>query len=114
MIKRLERIKRQESNRMALFLLSVTLFGILRTPPLVNHKGNDVNSDRLADHWDERSVLGHAQLHKGSMKGDEPTIDAAQTPKRFDWRLALLGKIPKTFTDSIPNKTSEKSDSLFS
>ena len=81
-----------------------SLFGILRTPPFVNHKGNDVNSDWLADQWDERSVLGLAQLHKGSMKGDDPTIDTAQTPKRFDWRLALLGKIPKTFTDSIPNK----------
>ena len=30
--------------------------------------------------------------------------DTAQTPKRFDWRLALLGKIRKTFTVSIPNK----------
>ena len=46
---------------------------------------------------------GHAQLHKERVKGDDPTIDTAQTPKRFDWRLALLGKIPKTFTASIPN-----------
>ena len=73
-------------------------------PPFVNHEGNDVNSDWLADQWDERSVLGHAQLNKGSMKGDNPTIDTEQTLKRFNWRLALLGKIPKTFTDSIPNK----------
>ena len=80
------------------------LFGVLRIPPFVNHKGNDVNSDWLADQWDERSVLGHALFHKGRMKGDDPEIDAAQTPKRFDRRLALLGKTRKTFTDSIPNK----------
>ena len=85
----------------------LTLFGILRIPPFVNHKGNDVNSDWLADQWDERSVLGHAQFHKGRMKGDDPEIDTAQTPKRFDRRLALLGKTRKTFTDSIPNKTME-------
>ena len=47
--------------------------------------------------------FGHAQFHKGWMKGDDPKMDTAQTPKRFDWRLSLLGKIPKTFTDSIPN-----------
>ena len=84
--------------------IAAILFGILQIPPFVNHKGKDVNSDWLADQWDERSVLGHAQLHKGRMKGDDHYIDTAQTPKRFDWRLALLGKILKTFTDSIPNK----------
>ena len=63
-----------------------------------------VNSDWLADQWDKRSVFGHAQFHKGRMKGDDPYIDTAQTPKRFNWHLALLGKILKTFTDSIPNK----------
>ena len=47
--------------------------------------------------------LGHAQFHKERMKGDDPEIDAAQTPKRFDGRLALLEQIRKTFTDSIPN-----------
>ena len=83
------------------------LFRILRIPPFVNHKGNDVNSDWLADQWDERSVLGHAQFHKGRMKGDDPEIDTAQTPKRFDRRLVLLGKTRKTFTDSIPNKFSK-------
>ena len=76
----------------------------MRIPPFVNHKGNDVNSDWLADQWDERSLLGHAQFHKGRMKGDDPEVDTAQTPKRFDRRLALLGKTRKTFTDSIPNK----------
>ena len=80
------------------------LFGILRIPPFVNDKGKDVNSDWLADQWDERSVLGHARVNKGRMKGDYPKIDTAQTPKRFDWRLALQGKIQKTFADSIPNK----------
>ena len=79
------------------------MFGILRIPPFVNHKGNDVNSDWLADQWDERSVLGRAQFHKGRMKGDDPEIYTAQTPKSFDRRLALLGKTRETFTDSIPN-----------
>ena len=88
--------------------MSRLLFGILRVPPFVNHKGNDVNSDWLADQWDERSVLGHVQFHKGRMKGDDHEIDTAQTPKRFfDRRLALLGKTRKTFTDGIPNKLTE-------
>ena len=51
------------------------LFGILRIPPFVNHKGKDVNSDSLAGQWDERSVLGHARINKGRMKGDDPEID---------------------------------------
>ena len=72
--------------------------------PFVNDKGKDVNSDWLAYQLDERSVLGHARVNKGRMKGDDPQIDTAQTPKRFDWRLALQGKIQKTFVDSIPNK----------
>ena len=62
----------------------------------MNHKGNDVNSDWLADQWDERSVLGHARIKKGRMNGDDPEdpeIDTAQTPKRFDRRLALQEKI---------------------
>ena len=58
--------------------------------------GSLINGTSLA-------FLGHAQFHKGRMKGDDPKMDTAQTPKRFDWRLSLLGKIPKTFTDSIPN-----------
>ena len=82
---------------------SSLLFGILRIPPFVNHKGKDVNSDWFADQWDERSVLGHAQIHKGRMKGDDLEIDTMQTPKRLDGRLALLEKIRKSFTDSIPN-----------
>ena len=69
----------------------------------MNDKGKDVNSDWLADQWDERSVLGHARVNKGRMKGDDPQIDTAQNPKRFDWRLVLQGKIQKTFADSIPN-----------
>ena len=48
--------------------------------------------------------LGHAQLHKGRIKGDDPEIDTTQTPKRFSGRLAPLEKIRKTFTDSISNK----------
>ena len=63
----------------------------------MNDKGKDINSDWLAV---ERSVLGHARVNKGRMKGDDPRIDTAQNQKRFDWRLALQGKIQKTFTDS--------------
>ena len=80
------------------------LFGILRIPPFVNDKGKDVKSDWLANQWDERSVLGHARVNKGRMNGDDPQIDTAQNPKRFDWRLAIQRKIQKTFADSIPNK----------
>ena len=82
------------------------LFGILRIPPFVNHKGKDVNSDWHAGQWDERSVLGHARINKGRMKGDDPEIDTAQTPKRFDGNLTLQEKIRKTFADSIPNNHS--------
>ena len=71
---------------------------------MVNHKGKDVNSDWLADQWEERSILEHVQYRKGRMKGDDPEIDTAQTPKRLDGRLALVEKIRKTFTQSIPNK----------
>ena len=75
------------------------LFGILRIPPLAIHKGKEVNSDWLADQWDERSVLGHAQSHKGRIKGDGPEIDTAQTPKSFDDRLpsGSSGENPKNF-----------------
>ena len=62
----------------------------MRIPPFVNHKGKDVNSHWLADQWDERSVLGHAQSLKGMMKSDDyPEIHTAQTPKRLDGRLIL-------------------------
>ena len=37
------------------------------------------------------------------MKGDDPEIDTAQTSKRLDGHLALLKKIQKTFTESIPD-----------
>ena len=46
------------------------------------------------------------------MKGDDPKIDTAQTPKRWNGRLAPLEKIRKTFTDSIPNKEILKKLSL--
>ena len=82
-------------------------FAILRIPPFVNHRGKDVNSDWLADQWDERCVFGHAQFHKGSIKVDDPEIDTALTPKRLDGCLALLEKIRKTFTDKILNKKSD-------
>ena len=55
------------------------LFGILQNSPFVNHKGKDINSDWLADQWDERSVLGHAQFHKRRAKSDDLEIDTAQT-----------------------------------
>ena len=59
----------------------------------MNDKGKDLNSDWLTDQWDKGSVFGHAQVNKGRMKGDDPQIDTAQTPKRFDWHLAFQGKI---------------------
>ena len=49
--------------------------------------------------------FGHAQIHKGRMKGGDPEIDTAQTQKRFDGLLAPVEKIRKTFTDNIPNNT---------
>ena len=82
---------------------------ILRISPFVNNKGKDVNSDWFANQWDERSVLGQAQFHKGKMKGDDPEIDNAQPPKGFNGRLALLEKIRKTYTDSILNNCATKS-----
>ena len=74
--------------------------------PFVNREGKDVNSDWLTDQWDERSVLGHARFHKGRMNGDDPEVDTARTSRHFDGRLALLEKIRKTFTESVPNKVS--------
>ena len=79
----------------------------------MNHKGKDVNSDWLADQWDERSVLGHARINKGRMKGDDPEIDTAQTPKRFDGCLAPQEKIRETFTDSIPNNFSKLQEHIW-
>ena len=37
---------------------------ILRIPPFVNDKGKDVNSDWLADQWDERRFWGMRELTK--------------------------------------------------
>ena len=61
----------------------------------MNHKGKDVNPDLPADQWDKRSVLGHAQINKGRMKGDDHEMNSAQTAKRFERRLALHEKIQK-------------------
>ena len=69
------------------------MFGILQIPPFVNHKEKDVNSDWLADQYNEPSILGHAQIYKGRKKGDDPEFNTAQTPKCLDRRLALLEKI---------------------
>ena len=63
--------------------------------PFCKSQGKYVNSDWLADQWDERSVLGHAQISKGGMRGDDPEIDTVQTPKRLDGCLALMDKIRK-------------------
>ena len=59
----------------------------------MNQKGKDVNSDWLADQEYERSILGHAQFHKGRIKGDDPEIDTAETPKCLHGRLTLLKKM---------------------
>ena len=79
------------------------LFGLPRIPPFVNHKGKHVNSNWLADQWDERGVLGHAQLDKGKIKGDNPEIDTAQTPTHLDGGLALPEKI-RRLSLIFPNK----------
>ena len=71
----------------------MALFGILQIHPFVNHTGKDVNFDWPADQYDERSVLGHAETEKRRMKGDDPEIDTAQTPKRLNGRLVLLETI---------------------
>ena len=44
--------------------------------------------------------MGHAQIHKERMEGDDLEIDTAQTPKRLNGRPALLEKIQETLTDS--------------
>ena len=53
------------------------LFGTQPIVHFVNQRGKEVNSDWLTDQWDERSVLGHVQCHKGRMKSDGPEIDTA-------------------------------------
>ena len=57
--------------------------------PFCESQRKDVKSDWLAGQLDERSVLGHAQINKGRTKGDDPEIDTAQTPKRFNRNMAL-------------------------
>ena len=69
----------------------------------MNNKEKDLNSDWLADQWDERSVLRHARVNNGRMKGDDPQIDIAQTPKALRLASGSSGENPKTFADSIPN-----------
>ena len=49
------------------------------------------------------AFLGACAISQRKDEGDDPEIDTAQTPKRFNWRLALVEKIRKTFTDSITN-----------
>ena len=60
--------------------------------PFRKSQRKDVNSNWLVDQWDVRSVLGHAQSLRGRMKGDDPEIRTAQTPKRLDGHLAVLEK----------------------
>ena len=60
-----------------------SLFGTLQIPPVVNHKGKDVNSDWRTGQWDEQSVLGHAQINKGSpgqFKNISIVLDSFDTP----------------------------------
>ena len=78
------------------------LFGVLRTPPFVNHKGKEVNSDWFVGQLDERSVLGQAQISKGRM-GDDPKVDTAQTQSACT-RLALLGKSKRLSLIVCPTK----------
>ena len=66
-----------------------------------------LNSSTIVKSARRLSVLGHAQFHKERVKGDDAEINTAQNPKRFEGHLAILEKIRKTFTDSIPNKQRE-------
>ena len=52
--------------------------------------------------------MGHAQFQQGRMKGDDPEINTAQTPKRLDGRLAHPEKTRKIFNASIPSETGLK------
>ena len=71
------------------------LFEILQTLPFVDHKGREVNSDRLPDQWDERCVLGLARIHREEIKADGPEITTAHNPKFFDGGPALQEQIWK-------------------
>ena len=82
--------------------LSSEIVWILQIPPFCKSQRKEVSSDWLADQKDKQSIFGHAQFHKRRMKGDDLAINTAQTPKCFDGCLALLEKIQKTFTDTIP------------
>ena len=101
----LQEPQEQEPQEQCKWEADLTYFFVRDTAnsPFVNHKGKDINFDWLADQWDEQSILGHLQFHKGRMKGDDPDIDTAQTSKHFDGHLALLEKIRITFTDCILN-----------
>ena len=44
-----------------------------------------LNSDWLADQWDEPSVLRHTQISKVRMKGDDTEVGTALTLKCFNW-----------------------------
>ena len=71
--------------------------------PFCKSQRKEVNSDWLADQWDERSVLGHAQFHKGKVKENDPEVATEHNPKIVEGVLDLLEKIRTTFTDSIMN-----------
>ena len=54
-----------------------------------NTHWKDVESDWLADLLDERGALGHAQIHKGNTKGDDPEIAPRHNAKILDRGLCL-------------------------
>ena len=45
------------------------------------------------------AFFGHAQFHKGRMKGDDPEIDTTEieTPKRFERASGSSGENPNDF-----------------
>ena len=63
-------------------------------PLFVNHKGKGV--DWIADQRNERSVLGHAQLHKGRMKGHDPEINTTDS-KALVWAPGSCNENPTDF-----------------
>ena len=71
-------MKGMNSTWLPSFQLAARSFQDTANSPFCKSQWNDW----LADQWDKRSVLRYVQFYKGRMKGDDPEIDTAQTPKR--------------------------------
>ena len=67
-----------------------------------------MNSDRLADKWDKQSIRRACSNSRRKMREYDPKVAAAHNSKILEGGLALLGKIQKTISDSIPNNCRKK------